>query len=175
MGSCLSSLPDIQKNIISLFCISLLTQDVYSRCNPRVCEATERQFKYVRFPQLGCIWWARAPWGVYSHSHQFSLSLLLCVWHIGSPCCLGWHCVTLLCVCVCERECEKKSRGKKNKKRKKASVPSGTNMGLVVQLTHKCWLESRISDTPKKTKMWCHDVDFKLRKWVSNFNDQNQK
>ena len=119
MGSCLSSLPDIQKNIISLFCISLLTQDVYSQCIPRVCEATERQFKYVRFPQLGCIWWARAPWGVYSHSHQFSLSLLLCVWHIGSPCCLGWHCVTLLCVCVCERECEKKSRGKKKKKNEK--------------------------------------------------------
>ena len=114
------------------------------------------------------------------HIHTSSASHCFCVCGtLGPPAALAgivWLCCVCVCVCVWERECEKKSRGKKRKKkRKEASVPSGTNMGLVVQLTHKCWLESRISDTPKKTKMWCHDVDFKLRKWVSNFNDQNQK
>lgn len=72
----------------------------------------------------------RAPEGSI-HIHASSASHCFCVWHIGSPCCLGWHCVTLLC--VCERECEKKSRGKN---RKEASVPSGTHMGLVFELRY---------------------------------------
>ena len=46
----------------------------------------------------------------------------VCVWHTGSPCCLHWHCV---CVCfVPVRGCEKS-------REKEASLPSGTDMGLI--------------------------------------------
>lgn len=95
------------------FCISLHTQDAYSYCIPRVCEATERQFKYVCFPPLGCISWSELLRGLFTFTPVQPLTASVCG-TLGPPAVLAG--IVWLC-CVCVRESVRKKAEEKNEKR----------------------------------------------------------